>query len=57
MTETISLNREPIVECPCGNQTWYLIANPTKNKIPEWIIAFECTECKARLTTNIKLED
>ena len=57
MNKTIPLNREPVVGCPCGNQTWYLIVNPNKSKIPKKLIAFECTNCEYRLTCDIEMED
>ena len=55
--KVVSLDREPIMGCECGENTWYLVVLPEHDKIPRKIVAFECTNCGDRMITDIGMVD
>ena len=52
----VSLDREPVVGCECGGNTWYLVVLPQKDKVPRKVVTFECTDCGDRILVDINME-
>jgi len=55
--KVVSLDREPVIGCECGGNTWYLVVPPQKDKVPRKVVAFECTDCGSRILTDINMEN
>ena len=51
----IKLCNEPIIECDCGCNSWYLRCEPDRQL--RHIISFECARCGARIECDIRLVD
>ena len=52
----IKLKQEPVMLCPCGSPSWYLICEPAGAE-PDHIIAFECAQCRFRIECDVRLRE